>query len=283
MDIRDHKGNSLCKTAKTAVVFRLPLPVFWCLPLFFLAIFGCSSENTIPDIYVDQASETLLDGENAIRKQYHDAVEICRSLDKKVLGLSEEDIKKLGVRRYQLLITAEKVAFRKESWGYRMTGHYHNPGECRFTLVYSGELTVKVPGRTVIYDLAEETVTEEEEGIPEAFKLPFRALPGTPDAEEMEQRDTLGVKRTEKEVHGQPVVQWTHPDGNEEVLWSGGRAWGFSEMPSENRFAAPGSMVLEKETRKENYTIRLKTRRFTVGSPVDQEPFTIPGHRENLP
>ncbi|MBC9795634.1 hypothetical protein [Sinomicrobium weinanense] len=266
----------MCKTVKTTVLFRFFVRVPLLLPLLFLAVLGCSSENTIPDIYVDQISETFMDGENAVRKQYRDNVEICRSLGKKVSGLSEEEVKKLGVRRYQLAITAQQVAFRKESWGYRATGHYYNPGECRFTLVYSGELTVKVPGKTVIYDLAEKTVTEEEQGIPEAFGLPFRPLAETPDTEEMEPEDALNAERSEGEIEGQPTVRWTYPDGSIEVLWSGGRKWGFSEMPSDERFAAPGSMILEKETKKEKYTVKLKTRRFTVGTPIDQGPFTIP-------
>lgn len=251
--------------------------------LLLLLLYGCHKENTLPDIYVDQTSETLMNGENTIRKQYREAVEICRSLDKKVRELPEEEVEKLGTSRYQLVITSEKIASRKESWGFSMKGHYHNPGECRFSLVYSGDLTVKTPGKTIIYDLDENTIVEEEQGIPEAFGLPFRPLPDMPDAVETKQPDTPEAKRADREVYGQPVAEWTHPDGSVEVLWSGGRQWGFSELPSEEMFAVPGSMILEREQKKENFTTKLKTRRFTVGPPVDMEPFARPEGLESSP
>ncbi|UGU17410.1 hypothetical protein LS482_05935 [Sinomicrobium kalidii] len=277
MNIRTHKGNNLYDILKKTVMSGgLALVLF-----VFVMVYGCRSENDIPDMYIDQRSETLMNGENVIRKQYLDAVEICRSMGKKISGLPEDEVKKLGVSRYQLAITGNKVATRKESWGFRMTGHYHHPGECRFALVYSGDLTVKVPGKTVVYDLDEKKVTKEEQGIPEAFMLPFRPLSETPGAGQEEQQGISGMKRSEGEMYGQPTVTWTRPAGNTEVLWSGGRQWGFSEFPSDSTFAVPGSMVLEKVQKKDHFTIRVKTHRFTVGEPVDQVPFSIP-HRPDI-
>lgn len=221
---------------------------------------------------MDQVLETLNEkGTNMIKEQYVNAVEICESSDKKVQGLSEENMKKLGTKRYQLAITPEKMVIRQESWGFRMTGHHVNPGECRFVLVHQGDLTIKVPGRTIVYDLKENTLTREEQGIPEAFDLPFQAL-----SESGEEQDVSGASPTRREFMGQPVVEWVHPEGKTETLWAGGRAWGFSEMPSESMFAVPGSMVLQKEQKKEGYTLRLKTNTFTVGVPVDFKTFALP-------
>ncbi|MGS2764851.1 hypothetical protein [Sinomicrobium sp. M5D2P9] len=241
-------------------------------PLVLLLFFACQPEKEVPDIYVDQVLETLNEeGENMIKEQYINAVEICRSLDKEIRGLSKEDMEKLGKRRHQLAITSEKMVIRQESWGFRMTGHHVNPGECRFVLVHEGELTVKIPGRTIIYDLKENTLVQEEQGIPEAFGLPFQAL-----IENGEEQDISGFSSTRREFMGQPVVQWLHPEGKTETLWTGGREWGFSEMPSGHMFAVPGSMVLQKEQKKEGYVLRLRTNAFTVGIPVDFETFAIP-------
>ncbi|RNL90654.1 hypothetical protein ED312_05615 [Sinomicrobium pectinilyticum] len=254
------------------VVMRSPFSMLRGWPVVLLLFFACQQQKEVPDIYVDQVLETLNEeGGNMIKEQYVNAVEICESSDKKVRGLSEADMDKLGTRRYQLAITPEKIVIRQESWGFRMTGHHVNPGECRFVLVHQGDLTIKIPGRTMVYDLKENTLTEEEQGIPEAFDLPFQAL-----SETGEEQDTSGVHSVRREFMGQPVVQWVHNENNIETLWAGGREWGFSEMPSENMFAVPGKMVLQKEQKKEGYVLKLNTRTFTVGIPVDFGTFAIP-------
>ena len=233
----------------------------------------------MPEIYVDQVMETLDgDGNNVIKKQYNDAVTLCESMGKKISGLSAVELGKLGTRRYQLAIVPGKIVIRQESWGFRMSGEVLNPGECRFELSHQGDLTVKIPGHVVVYDLKEDTLEQEEKGLPEAFGLPFR-----PVSEEFGEVAPPEVQGTHEEFMGQQVVKWEYPDGATAVIWAEGQPWGFHIGPSEHTFATPGSLVLQKTQKKGNFHLRMTTHSFTVGTPVDFDTFAIPETAAELP
>ncbi|WP_146746554.1 hypothetical protein [Sinomicrobium soli] len=229
-----------------------------------LLLFSCGTDE-VPDIYVDQRMETVDDdGNNIIRQRYLDAVGICEDAGKKVSGLSKKEIDLLGTRRYRLSIHKDKIVQRVESWGFGMTGHYVNPGECRFELTFEGNLTVRTPGRTVVYDLKDGVISEDEAGIPEAFRLFFEPVPVPKSLQ-----DSLETMSSEEDILlGQPVLRWTRTDGSRETIWSAGTQWGFWEVPTENMFASTESIVLEAERKRSFYTMRITTQQFTVGAPL---------------
>ncbi|WP_461533751.1 hypothetical protein [Sinomicrobium sp.] len=229
-----------------------------------LQFLSCKSD-TVPDIYIDQLLETVDDtGNNVVKRRYLDAVNICQEAGRKVAKLSAKSQNLLGTRRYRLSVNEKKIVERVESWGFGMTGHYENPDECRFELVYEGSLTVRTPGRTVVYDLKEGTVVDDEAGIPEAFRLFFQ-----PVSLSKTQRDSLSnVTFEEGVLFDQPVLHWVHANGNRETIWSGGTNWGFLKEPSENINASTESIVLQAKRKGRFYTVRVSTQQFTIGKPM---------------
>ncbi|WP_257669964.1 hypothetical protein [Parapedobacter tibetensis] len=251
---------------------------FVCVFGLMLLLGGCQSDkgNAHPDIYVDQTVQALMDGVNSMQSSYLRAVESAKSSGLLVQELTSDELETLGTQRYQLAITRDRVALRRESWGFTMSGPYHHPGECRFAITYAGTLEIKTPGNTVTYNLGDSTVAEQEAGIPEAFALQFASLSGRPTPEELHKLTQTGIHGPKAaQVLGHPCTTWEYEDGRTVTLWSEGRQWGFNELPAENMHAGPGAIVLASEKKIKQQTIVLRTQTFTVREPIDLTPFTI--------
>ncbi|MFD2962637.1 MULTISPECIES: hypothetical protein [Olivibacter] len=233
----------------------------------------------MPEIYVDQQTEVYLRDTNIIKKSYLQALSLAKSTGLAVTALTDEEFKKIGVRRNQLLITADTIGAREESWGFSFQGPASNPGQCIFSLTYTGTLSIQTPNRSVKYNLENRKMIDQEAGIPEAFLLHFKALPIKPSTEEEENIPT-DVQLTGRGVLlQQPYVEWTYPDSSMERIWSNGREWGFSELPSRKNHAAPGALVLAFEKPTGSQRLVMTTKELQIDKKVDRTPFQFDQHR----
>ncbi|MEH6305735.1 hypothetical protein RYH73_08770 [Olivibacter sp. CPCC 100613] len=237
-------------------------------------MFGCHQEK-MPAIYADQHTEVYLGDTNSMKKSYLQALNLAKSTGLAVRALTDEEFKKIGIRRNQLLITSDTIGEREESWGFSFQGPASNPGQCIFSLTYSGTLSIRTPKRSVKYNLENKEVMNEEADIPEAFSLHFKALPTKPSAEE-EESMPAGIKLTGNGMlFQQPYVEWTYTDSTIERLWSKGREWGFSELPSGKNHATIGALVLGFEKRVGPQRLIMKTEKLSIGKKVCRSAFRI--------
>lgn len=249
------------------VVIKLSFAMFICL--------SSCQQKEVPDIYVDQKTEVFSGDTNSIKKSYLQALSLAKSTGLAVSSLTNEEFNKVGIRRNQLLITTDTIGEREESWGFSFQGPASNPGQCIFTLTYTGTLSIKTPKSSIKYNLINGEIIEREADLPDAFALYFKSLPSEASPEEKENIPS-DLRLTNKGLlFDQPYIEWTHRDSTVEKIWSNGRKWGFSELPAGKNHATIGSLVLGFEKRIGIQRFRMKTEKLTIGGKVDRSPFSI--------
>lgn len=190
----------------------------------------------MPPIHLDQTAELLIDGENAARAAYMQAADACEAGGIPTRRLSDADVEKVGVTRYEMWFDDTSETTQTRSWE---AGQESPDALCQFRLELSGTFSSSTANSFVEQDLA--TGQREEQAVAAEPMQRFAV------AAQDEQAPEGFRGPAAKQVAGQPCEEWTTPDGNRFCVWSGGRAWGFGSTRGDDYRPSSDSIVLEAE------------------------------------
>jgi len=114
------------------------------LSIATLLISGCGSAadngepaaaRNMPGIHLDQIAETLVDGRNAARTSYQQALSDCQAAGLPTRALDDADVARLGTVRYEAWLSSKEEVFRTREWRLLNDGPATS---CQFRLEATG-------------------------------------------------------------------------------------------------------------------------------------------------
>ncbi|MGH8074534.1 MAG: hypothetical protein ACREO4_10735 [Lysobacter sp.] len=230
-----------------------------------------SAGQPMPPIHVELIEEPLDGGRNIHREAYQGLLQSCGDAGFPITPLAPDQVDQLGTARVKLWFSDQVRVLSRESWSFEKDPQ---PRSCNFRLVREGLHSRTDTDGVVETDLGSGEVTRQaaDPGLLERF--PAEAGDSVMAA--------LGYQGpTRISVAGEPCAQWTNRTGATVCLWSGGRAWGFSDAVGASGCSPSplstyeNSIVLQQAPPSEGVGCRVTTVQFTVG--------TVFGEREMAP
>ena len=233
-----------------------------------------ATASGIPAIHVELVEEPLLGGKNSRREAYAGLVDACREAGFAVTPLASEDVARLGTARVRLWFSESVQVLSREAWDFAKDD---GPGlSCHFRVVRTGTHSRSGADGVVETDLESHEVTRGAADPASLVREPVSAGDSVMAA--------MGYQGPVKQsVAGQPCAQWTAPDGATLCLWSGGRDWGFADTVASGGCSPTplssyaGAIALSQSPSDRGDGCRLRTVRFTVGTPLDEAAMAAPG------
>lgn len=151
------------------------------LSIATLLISGCGSAadngepaaaRNMPGIHLDQIAETLVDGRNAARTSYQQALSDCQAAGLPTRALDDADVARLGTVRYEAWLSSKEEVFRTREWRLLNDGPATS---CQFRLEATGLQETQSASGVEQVDLA---TGERSQSPPTATGSP--ALPPKP-------------------------------------------------------------------------------------------------------
>lgn len=208
----------------------------------------------VPPIHLDQTAELLVDGRNAQREGYLNAVNACEAGGLPTRRVAEADVALLGVTRYEVWIDGKSESTQTRTW---KAVPESSQAPCQFHLEMTGTFTSTTQSRYLEQDLA--TGVSEEQPLQSGEELQRFALSAEDDAAPQGFQGPVT-----KQVAGQPCDEWTSRQNNRICVWSGGREWGFGSSRGDDVRPSSNSFVLEAEPADGN-GYRMTTQTLSVG------------------
>lgn len=244
------------------------------LSIATLLISGCGSAadngepaaaRNMPGIHLDQIAETLVDGRNAARTSYQQALSDCQAAGLPTRALDDADVARLGTVRYEAWLSSKEEVFRTREWRLLNDGPATS---CQFRLEATGLQETQSASGVEQVDLA---TGERSQSPADSDGLTRFA------AEADEGSASPGFQRAGKRrVAGQPCNVWKDENGRfSQCVWSAGASWGFTPGALNDYRPSRYAIVLEQEPLDGNGT-RLTTQRMTVGQPFERGDLEVP-------
>ncbi|MGF6418598.1 hypothetical protein ABH900_002081 [Stenotrophomonas sp. AN71] len=226
---------------------------------------GPTAASNMPSIHLDQRAETLVDGRNAARTSYQQALSDCQAAGLPTRALSDADVARLGTIRYEAWLSSDEEVFRTREWRLLNDGPSTS---CQFRLETTGLQEAQSASGLEQVDLA---TGEHSRSPADSDGLARFAA----DADEASA--SPGFRRAgNRKVAGQPCNEWNDENGRfRQCVWSAGAPWGFTPGALNDYRPSRYAIVLEQEPLDGN-GIRLTTQRMTVGQPFERSELAVP-------
>lgn len=245
-----------------------------------------------PPIHLNQTSVLLHDGVPAAEHTYREALARCSAGAVPVQPLADDVVAKLGHTYLETWYDGERMAVKADRWDFRSAGP--SAAGCVFEPVHEARLTIVEPGATTVADLVKGTATRErfdgvvreavagdEDGTApddvaqDDAKLRAQVMG---ELQKQGQADLVGQSAGEAKVAGQPCVRLSSSQG-EACVWSGGRKWGFvtDTAADADRMDAPVDNITLSNKPADGNGYQLTTDSMSVGTPIDDKVFVLPG------
>ena len=227
-----------------------------------------TQQQPIPPIHVELIEESLEAGVNRRREAYQSLLQACNEAGFPTTPLSPAQVEKLGTARVGLWFAEDVQMLSRQSWNFRKDGTESQA--CNFALTGGGLHSRIGPDATVETDLE---TGESSQSPTEPGRLQRTSAQDDGGAV-MEALGFAGP--VESMVAGQPCAQWTAGDGATVCLWSGGRAWGFTDTINASGCSPSplstyeSSIVVAQAPSSEGTGCKVTVQRFTVGTAFDE-------------
>ncbi|MDO5505035.1 MAG: hypothetical protein Q4F49_01905 [Pseudoxanthomonas suwonensis] len=219
--------------------------------------------------------ERLVAGENHLRKDYDDALEICAAAGWPIEALTPAQVELLGKRRVEVAIDGKRRLVRGTEWATQ------RPTEgigtlCLFTFTESVHEYYDGPDRSV-YSVHEDGTVQRQEQPPEDV------WPEAGEAvdEDLTVAEAIGWQRDgEGNVAGQPCTWWRRQTvpGLRICMWNAAKVPGFSQLPSDVCNVDVGvfndRLPLAQEPA-DGASCRIRTVRLVTGTQVPGSAFSL--------
>lgn len=230
---------------------------------------GGSDSSRIPPIHVDLLEEQLVDGENALQRDYRDALKICQEAGFAIMPLSESDATRIGTRRIRIWHGQGFEAVRDQSWEWTLDDS-SLPKSCKFELITNGvhDYTDGVTWQSMDLQTGDAS-RGSAQGSLERFAV----------AGEDMASDVPGFRMTgTRKIAGHECIEWTSTSksGITQCLWSEGLAYGFATDSPGNACSPeplPRHSIVLSQQPSDGTGCRITTERMSVGVPFEDEDF----------
>lgn len=228
--------------------------------------------DTLPPIHYDQTSALTLDGVPPLENNYRTMLDHCRKSGLPTHALTDAEAGKLGRLHVDAWLDQGRRTIHTESW----TIDVSTSPACQFSLVHDRDETEfdDADGRaTTINWMTHQGDVQELGPVDPPSPMPDSDADLT-EAERMVGWSKLGSDS----AAGAPCTIWQDDQGSQFCIWNAGGKWGYSA----NGFGAlkdgqsEGAIVLWARPGK-GPAWKLDTSTFTVGTPLDDAVFNVPG------
>lgn len=243
---------------------------------------SASVDSDMPPIYVAQTVTLVEEGQVTEERNYKQVLDACIKAGASVIPLSGDNVKKLGRTYYQLWFEANREAYQKDRWGFRITGD--GIASCHFNAVHESMRTITIKDATYSIDLMANTAIR----TPPLWDVTFPdgGYRDITDAEQAEHEEGLEAVGFEKlgyaKSAGQRCVRWRNRHGDESCSWTEGAQRGFAPGPGMGQAGSydPGAIILWVHPANGTGG-KLTTQRMTVGGRLfDEDVFDVPPNVE---
>lgn len=226
----------------------------------------------VPAIHYDQTAVLTADGVPGLENSYRTMLEHCRKGGLPTHALTDAEVAKLGRLHVEAWLGQGRQTMHTESW----TIDVSTSAPCQFSLVHDRDETEfdDANGRaTNINWMTHQGDVQELGPVDPPSPLPADDADLT-EAQKMGGWSKLGSDS----AAGAPCTIWQDGEGSQFCVWNAGGKWGYSA----NGYGAlkdgqsQGAIVLWAHPGK-GPAWKLDTATFTVGKPIDDAVFKIPG------
>jgi hypothetical protein len=224
-----------------------------------------------PPIHYEQTAVLTMDGQPALEHAYRKMLADCQHANLPIHALTPDEEAKLERTHVEAWIGPDKLSHHEQRWNIK------DSPACQFSIVLEYDVTEiqDSSGHATVIDGVEHTVEVQELGK----WAPVVALPAS-DGELTEVERASGfIKHGTATANAAECAVWEDRSGNQFCVWSGGRQWGYSADgadPLHDGVSGGNSITLWAHPGPTSGW-KLETKVFTVGVPLDERAFAIPG------
>lgn len=225
-----------------------------------------------PAIHYDQTSVLAIDGVPGLENSYRSLLDHCQKGGLPTHALTDAEVAKLGRLHVEAWLDQDRQTRHTESW----TIDISTSAPCQFSLVHDRDETEfdDVNGRSTNINWMTHQGDVQELGPVD----PPSPMPAD-DGDLTEAQKLVGWSKLGSDTAaGAPCTIWQDGQGSQFCVWNAGGKWGYSS----NGYGAlkdgqsQGAVVLWVHPGKGS-AWKLDTTTFTVGTPIDDTVFKVPG------
>lgn len=224
-----------------------------------------------PPIHYEQTAVLTLDGEPALQRSYHKLLADCQQARIPIRALTPDEEAKLDRTHVEAWLGPDKLSHHEQRWNIQ------DSPPCQFSIVLEYDMMEiqDSNGHATLIDAVAHTVEVQELGK----WAPVVPLPAS-DGELTEAERVNGFsKRGMATANAAQCAIWEDRSGDQFCVWAGGRQWGYSAdgaNPLHDGVSSGNSITLWARPAPTSGW-KLETQVFTVGVPLDERAFAIPG------